>query len=148
MLFRVSATSLVIAAAAVVPSGCSAGADMIASSTTAATHGQAGALPPGPAAPDSVSNALVVTGQQRAYLDELKSAGVRPSSDLLALSIGSYVCQARAAKQSEQAVWDFVLPMVRSDVRGQRSDAVAVPQAGELNSVTADYIRIATQRLC
>ena len=28
--------------------------------------------------------------------------------DLLALSIGSYVCQARAAKQSDQAVRDYV----------------------------------------
>ena len=63
------------------------------------------------------SNALIVTGQQRAYLDALKAAGVKPSSDLLALSIGSYVCQARAAKQSDQAVWDFVVPLVRSDVR-------------------------------
>ena len=42
---------------------------------------------------------------------------MKPSSDLLALSIGSYVCQAHAARQSDQAVWDFVLPMVRNDVR-------------------------------
>ena len=35
--------------------------------------------------------------------------GVTPSSDLSALSIGSYVCQARAARQADQAVWDFVV---------------------------------------
>ena len=58
-----------------------------------------------------------MTAQQREYLDALKAAGVKPSSDLVALTIGSYVCQARAAKQNDQAVWDFVLPLVRSDVR-------------------------------
>ena len=62
-------------------------------------------------------NTLTVTHQQRAYLDALRAAGVRPSSDLLALSIGSYVCQARAAKQSDQAVRDYVTPLVRNDVR-------------------------------
>ena len=91
-----------------------------------------------------------MTGQQRAYLDALAAAGVRPSDDLLALSIGSYVCQARAAKQSDQAVWDFVLPLVRSDVRTQPVDArrTATPSAAEVNAATADYIRIATERLC
>ena len=72
---------------------------------------------------------------------------MKPSSDLLALSIGSYVCQARAAKQSDQAVWDFVLPMVRGDVRDGHMSSMA-PPAGEVNSATADYIRIATDRLC
>jgi hypothetical protein len=72
---------------------------------------------------------------------------VRPSSELLALSIGSYVCQARAAEQSDQAVWDFVLPMVRGDVRDSHVSLQA-PPAGQVNSVTADYIRIATERLC
>ena len=66
--------------------------------------------------------AMTVTTQQRGYLDALAAAGVRPSDDLMALSIGSYVCQARAAKQSDQAVWDFVLPLVRSDVRQQPAD--------------------------
>ncbi len=68
-----------------------------------------------------------MTGQQRAYLDALKAAGVKPSSDLLALSIGSYVCQARAAKQSDQAVWDYVMPLVRSDVRNTHMNVVAPP---------------------
>jgi hypothetical protein len=91
--------------------------------------------------------ALVVNPHQRAYLDALTGAGVKPSSDLVALSIGSYVCQARAANQNDQAVWDFVLPMVRGDVRDSHS-SVAPPPAGEVNSVTADYIRIATNTLC
>jgi len=90
---------------------------------------------------------LTVTGQQRAYLDALRAAGVKPSSDLLALSIGSYVCQARAAKQSDQGVWDFVVPLVRNDVRNNHVSSMA-PAAGEVDSATADYIRIATERLC
>jgi hypothetical protein len=97
--------------------------------------------------PDGAEPALDVTTKQRGYLDALAGAGVRPSSELVALSIGSYVCQARAAHQTDQAVWDFVLPMVRGDVRdsGVRS---AAPPTGEVNSVTADYIRIATDKLC
>ena len=90
---------------------------------------------------------LVVTPAQRAFLDALGEAGVKPSSELSALSIGSYVCQARAANQSDQAVWDFVLPMVRGDVRDSYAESVA-PPAGQVNSATADYIRIATDTLC
>jgi hypothetical protein len=90
---------------------------------------------------------LTVTRQQRAYLDALKATGVRPSSDLLALSIGSYVCQARAAKQSDQAVRDYVTPLVRNDVRNTQLNAVA-PPVSEVDAVTDDYIRIATERLC
>jgi hypothetical protein len=97
--------------------------------------------------PDGAEPALDVTTKQRGYLDALAAAGVQPSSELVALTIGSYVCQARAAHQTDQAVWDFVLPMVRGDVRdsGVRS---AAPPTGEVNSVTADYIRIATDKLC
>lgn len=116
-------------------------------SETAPAHAQGGARPPGPPQPDGESNVLIVTGQQRAYLDALKAAGVKPSSDLLALSIGSYVCQARAAKQTDQAVWDFVVPLVRNDVRDETMSAM-VPSTGEVTSRTADYIRIATERLC
>ena len=117
-------------------------------SETAPAHLQGGVRPPGPQQPGSGnSNALIVTAQQRAYLDALKAAGVKPSSDLLALSIGSYVCQARAAKQSDQAVWDFVVPLVRNDVRDTRMSSVA-PSTGEVDSTTADYMRIATERLC
>jgi hypothetical protein len=99
---------------------------------------------------------MVVTPEQRAYLDALGQAGIKPSSELSALSIGSYVCQARAAHQSDQAVWDSVLPMVRGDVRdADASPAAEVPRsstdappAGQVTSATADYIRIATATLC
>jgi Protein of unknown function (DUF732) len=116
-------------------------------SESAPAHGQPGAAPLGPPQPGALSNTLVVTAQQRSYLDALKATGVKPSSDLRALSIGSYVCQSRAAKQSEAAVWDFVLPLVRSDVRGTRLASMA-PSTAEVNAATADYIRIATERLC
>ena len=119
----------------------------VPTSESASSQGEAGDGLPGAPQPGGESDAMVVTPQQRAYLDALKAAGIKPSSDLLALSIGSYVCQARAAKQSDQAVWDFVLPLVRSDVRDNRLSAMA-PSAGEVNSATADYIRIATERLC
>ena len=72
---------------------------------------------------------------------------MRPSSDLLALSIGSYVCQARAAKQSDQAVRDYVTPLVRSDVRNTEMNAVAPPPS-VVDAATADYIRTASERLC
>ncbi|BBY18981.1 DUF732 domain-containing protein [Mycolicibacterium litorale] len=91
--------------------------------------------------------ALTVTGQQRRYLDALKTAGVRATSDLRALSIGSTVCQAHAAKQSDQAVWEAILPLVRSDVRATRPNSMRV-SASEVDDATADYIRIATERLC
>ena len=90
---------------------------------------------------------LTVTARQRSYLDALQASGVRPSTDLLALSIGSYVCQARAAKQSEQAVHDYVTPLVRGDVRSRQMNAV-LPPPSEVDALTADYIRIATERLC
>ena len=116
-------------------------------SETAPAHGQSGAQPPGPPQPNGDLDPLTVTGQQRAYLDALKAAGVKPSSDLQALSIGSYVCQARAAKQSDQGVWDFVVPLVRNDVRNSHMSSMA-PSADEVNSATAEYIRIASERLC
>ncbi len=102
----------------------------------------------GPQTPDDGAepSMLTVTPQQRTYLDALKAAGVKPSTDLLALSIGSYVCQARAAKQSEAAVRDYVTPLVRGDVHGTQLNAVAPPS--EVDALTADYIRIATERLC
>jgi hypothetical protein len=113
---------------------------------TATAHGEASA-PLEPAQPGAQSDAMVVTPQQRGYLEALRAAGVEPSSDLAALSIGSYVCQARAAKQTDQAVWDFVLPLVRSDVRDGRLSSIA-PATADVHSATVDYIRIATDRLC
>lgn len=118
---------------------------------TAPSHGQPGVELPGPPPAGAQSNALVVTPRQRSYLDALHAAGVHPSSDLTALSIGSYVCQARAAKQTDQEVWDFVVPLVRNDVRDPGGDdgvSAMVPAAGEVQSTTSDYIRIATDRLC
>jgi hypothetical protein len=140
--------------------GCSLGGDMIAGmdsevETAPSPHGASAAQPPGPGiptatSPKATSNALVVTPHQQSYLDALHAAGVAPSSDLSALSIGSSVCQARAARQTEEAVWDFVVPLVRNDVRGYHDggDGVPTPSANDLDSVTADYIRIATDRLC
>jgi uncharacterized protein DUF732 len=101
----------------------------------------------GPQAAGRQPSNLTVTPQQRAYLDALEASGVRPSTDLMALSIGSYVCQARAAKQTEAAVRDYVTPLVRGDVRSHQLNAIAPPPS-EVDAVTADYIRIATDHLC
>jgi Protein of unknown function (DUF732) len=133
---------LFVASSAALLTGCSVADDVMATvglpvSETASA----------PEQPDSDTSAMVVTGQQREYLDALTAAGVKPSSDLMALRIGSYVCQAHTAKQSDQAVWDVVVPLVRGDVRTAHLSA-AVPSADEVNSATADYIRIATDKLC
>jgi hypothetical protein len=85
-----------------------------------------------------------MTGQQRAYLDALTAGGVHPSSELLALSIGSYVCQARAAGQGPQAVWDYVHPLVSSDVHNAHLSSTAA----DIDAATESYIRIASDRLC
>lgn len=90
---------------------------------------------------------LQLTDSQRGYLEALGAAGVRPSNELRALSIGSYICQARAAGQSEQAVWDYVAPMVRSDVADAQVSAQATPGV-QADAAVATYIRIAGQRLC
>lgn len=138
-------------ACALVVSGCGMGEDVMATigmsppETTAA--GTAEQSYEQPSAPDSEEPELVVTPAQRAYLNALGAAGVQPGSELSALSIGSYVCQARAANQSDQAVWDFVLPMVREDVRDSVAQSLA-PPVGQVNAATADYIRIATATLC
>jgi hypothetical protein len=137
--------SLVVASSAAWLTGCSLSEDvmtgMSSHTESAPAHGQSSVEQPGPPHAGPQSNALVVTPRQRDYLDALRAAGVHPSSDLSALSIGSYVCQARDAKQSDQAVWDFVAPLVRNDVRGDAS-------APDAKAETADYIRIATDRLC
>ena len=112
-----------------------------AATGTSPDSGPAGSLHQAPSA------RLVVNGQQRAYLDALAGAGVRPSSELAALSIGSYVCQAHAAGQSPQAVWDFIHPVVHNDVRNARLSAMA-PTAADVDTATSNYIRIATERLC
>ncbi|MBS1692652.1 MAG: DUF732 domain-containing protein [Actinobacteria bacterium] len=157
---------LAVTAAAVLLTGCSPSDNVVATSGVSTGEVPAGvqAAAPG-SAPDDMDDphaTLTLTSQQRGYLDAIKAAGVRPSSDLLALSIGSYVCQARAAKQDDEAVWDFVLPLVRSDMRtagrgstpstaGPESPATArlnTPSTTDINAATADYIRVATERLC
>jgi len=145
-------TAVTLALAAMVVSGCAATDGLMSSvalpndrtSTTPARAGDKG-VSPVPAPPGSAGTAsskLAVTGQQRAYLNALVAAGVHPSSDLMALSIGSYVCQARAAGQSPEDVWDFVHPLVSSDVQNSHGSS------GAVDAATKSYIRIATQRLC
>ena len=131
-----------VASAAAVLTGCSIADDMMA---TVGLPTSETATPP--AQPEGQADAMVVTGQQRSYLDTLNAAGLKPSSELMALRIGSYVCQARAAKQGDQAVWDVVMPLVRGDVRTAHMSATA-PPADEVNAATAEYIRIATDKLC
>jgi len=91
---------------------------------------------------------LDLTPPQRGYLDALIAAGVHPSSELRALSIGSYVCQARAAGQSEQAVRDYVAPMVRSDVADANASAPQSASVVQADAAIDDYILLAGQRLC
>jgi hypothetical protein len=139
-----------VASAAALLTGCSSDAVLTSigmpTSETTVVDGQASAAPR-PPEQGGEPNAFHATARQRAFLDALTAAGVKPSSELLALSIGSYVCQARAAKQTDQEVWDYVLPLVRSDVRSSKLSSMA-PTTGDVSSATADYIRIATARLC
>ena len=99
---------------------------------------------------DLQSTKLDVTPTQRGFLDALAAAGVHPSSELEALSIGSHVCQAHAAGQSDQAVWDYIAPdgAQRRQRLGIVGAAAHRPRAAGATQATADYIRIATQRLC
>ena len=141
-----------MACAALMVSGCGMGDDVMATigmppSETTAAGPSAQTFAEPPAAIPGQDPEMVVTPAQRAFLDALGEAGIKPSSELSALSIGSYVCQARAAKQSDQAVWDFVLPMVRGDVKDAYPES-ETPPAGQVDSATADYIRIATDTLC
>jgi hypothetical protein len=152
-------TVATLALATAVLSGCSANDGLLSSvtlpaddTTTALVSGRQdpGASPAPPPAGSSGSetvNKLTVTGQQRAYLDALAAGGVHPSSELLALSIGSYVCQARAAGQSPQAVWDFVHPLVSSDVHDAHMSSMP-PTPADVDAATGSYIRVATERLC
>jgi hypothetical protein len=133
---------LLVASATALLTGCSVADDVMATVGLPVSESAAA-----PEQPENDTSAMVVTDQQRGYLDALNAAGVKPSSELMALRIGSYVCQARAAKQSDQAVWDVVVPLVRGDVRTAHLSA-AVPSADEVASATADYIRIATDKLC
>jgi hypothetical protein len=141
--------SLMVAFAAVSTGACGMTSDDVIatiglpSTETAGPDAEVQGLPRA----DGSATAMHVTPEQRSYLDALDDAGVHTSNELVALSIGSYVCQAHAAEQSDQAVWDFVLPMVRDDVHDSLPGDEA-PPAGQVDTVTADYIRIATERLC
>ncbi|KUI19287.1 hypothetical protein AU192_05865 [Mycobacterium lehmannii] len=143
-----AAGSLLIASATALLTGCS-GPDVMAAmglptSETAPAPGQ----PAEPMAPPSAtghSNTLVLTDRQRGYLDALTAAGVKPSSELLALRVGSYVCQARAARHDDQKVWDSIYPLVRGDAMDHISGRAPTVN---VDAATADYIRIATERLC
>ena len=145
----VSASLLIAASALAVVCGCSPGEHVTA---TGAPH-HPGANP-GPGnmgftAPDHTrSSNLTITPEQRSYLDALTQAGVDPTSDLMALSIGSYICQAHAAGQSEQAVRDFVLPLVRGDLHNAHPGVAVTSMASQVDDVTSTYVRIATDRLC
>lgn len=100
------------------------------------------------ASPSAQSELLEVTPAQRGYLDALSEAGIRPSTELRALSIGSYVCQARAAGRNEHAIREYVGPMVRSDVADATAAAPQAVTPLAADATITDYIRIATERLC
>jgi hypothetical protein len=117
------------------------------STATTGPVGQGSMLPAASGGGGAPSGTLVISRQQRAFLDALNAGGLHPSSELLALSIGSYVCQARAAGQSPQAVWDFVHPLVSTDVHNAHVGPVA-PSVADVDAATQSYIRTATSRLC
>lgn len=144
---------LVTASTALLLTGC-AGTDDVTARIASPHQADvlAGATEPGAAmsAPGGLGPGNVaVSPRQRGYLDALAAAGVQRSSDLRALSIGSYVCQGRAARQSNQAVWDFVYPLVRNDIN-EVADAHLAGEDALLSpkDATARYIDIATDRLC
>jgi hypothetical protein len=143
--------ALIAATTAVLLSGCASGEDVL---TTAAPpsgdNAQSDLVQPSSAGPSGAPGSINfnVTADQRTYLDALVRAGVHRSNDLMALSIGSYVCQARAAGQSDQGVWDFVFPLVRGDVHDMFPSATMTSMAPQVHDATTKYIRIATEQLC
>lgn len=155
---RTALVAGVMAPAAWLLAGCGAGGDLI--STVALPSQQTTGYSddsemPMAAEAGRFSGRPELTPAQKEYLGALATAGIHPSSELRALSIGAYVCQARAAGQSDQAVWDSVAPMVRSDVIAPPAAAAAAPQTPAAatvvmddNSVVSNVIRIATGRLC
>lgn len=139
--------SLLVASAAGL-SGCSITDDMVMGlgSQTETSYGQSASPLPTPGDLHAADHGFVVTPAQRHYLDALHRAGVQPSSDLAALRIGSYVCQARFARHTDQQVWDFVVPLVRNEAGSDTTSSR--PPAGVVDTLTDDYIRIATEQLC
>lgn len=141
----------VMAPAAYLITACGSGADLmsnVALPTQQAEDFVDGVGLPSPSESVTGTGRLDLTSPQREYLDALLSAGIHPSSELRALSIGSYVCQARAARKNEQAVWEYVAPMVRSDVADAQAATPQAPAAVPADVAIAGYIRIASERLC
>ena len=68
----------------------------------------------------------------------------------MALSIGSYVCQARAAGRLTRRCGTSCCPLVRGDVDDADSSTAATSAAtGDVGQRRhGHYIRIATERLC
>ena len=144
----------VMAPAAWLLTGCGSGGDLISSvalpsqQATGYVEGADSVDVAASPTDDRHSGTLELTPAQRDYLDALAATGVRISNELRALSIGSYVCQARAAGQSDQAVWDSVAPMVRSDVAAARAASPQEPPALDADAAVGQYIQTASQRLC
>ena len=150
MSVAVLVTALLSGLAAVLISGCSAGEDLMtsvaqprANTGADAQNGSDATLPSTPNTRD-----MAITPQQHDYLEALNGSGVRRSSDLMALSIGSYVCQARNAGQSDQGVWDFVFPLVRGEIHDMNPNTAVTAIAAQVDETTAQYIRVATDHLC
>ena len=145
MRLQRTSSLLLTASIALFVGGCAGTDDVVTSLAPLSEDGTAGdaadlqatlATPDHPAA-----GPMAVDPRQRGYLDALTAAGIRRTSELAALAIGSYVCQGRAAGQSDQAVWDFVFPLVRGDVDHLEASMTA-------HDATAGYLRAATERLC
>ena len=139
-------------AVALIVGGCAAPGDLTTSVVPTRQSGAVGDAPAqgvAQAAPNSPATGnAAITARQRAYLDDLAAAGVRRSTDLAALSIGSYICQGHAAGQPDQAVWDFVFPMVRGDLGHLEAHLGDREQNLSARDATTRYLRIATERLC
>lgn len=148
MALVLALAALIVASAAVLVSGCASDDDVM--TTAAPPNGDIAQSDLGQAGPTGATGSInfKITADQRSYLDALVRAGVHRSNDLMALSIGSYVCQARAAGQSDQGVWDFVFPLVRGDVHDMFPSATMTAMAPQVHDATAQYIRIATEQLC
>lgn len=144
----------VVAPAACLLTGCSSpGGDLI--STVALPSEQSAQAAEGDdfavaASPDAgrLAGKPELTPPQKDYLDALLAAGVHPSNDLRALSIGAYVCQAHAAGQNDQVVRESVAPMVRSDLADTQGRESPEVEYVDVERAIDHYIGIATERLC
>lgn len=136
-----ASSALIAATAAATVCACSPGETVMTSSVAPQDPGVGSVGQPH-------TGTLATTDEQQEFLAALTKAGVHPSSELMALSIGSYICQAHGAGQSDQAVRDFVLPLIRGDLRDAQPDVAATAMTNQVDAVTSAYMRIATDRLC